>query len=174
MLHYKDTSSVPLQAGNTSLLCKLPPDVAAGCHNGGYSAVLFVNCPTFLRRRGQPSFSLNRSRSPLPLVDYQLIWCVSSLVAMAYIWLSLSSPCCLLLFLIARKCAESSAMSLSKLGLASRRAFHAAAPRAARILCLDNIDPVSVSCLLFVVCFSPTNVSVVCPTGPFPPSTTTS
>lgn len=33
-------------------------------------------------------------------------------------------------------------MSLSKLGLASRRAFHAAAPRAARILCLDNIDPV--------------------------------
>ncbi|CAM9848841.1 unnamed protein product [Ectocarpus fasciculatus] len=35
-------------------------------------------------------------------------------------------------------------MSLSKLGLAGRRAFHAAAPRAARILCLDNIDPVCV------------------------------
>ncbi|CAN0026723.1 unnamed protein product [Scytosiphon promiscuus] len=35
-------------------------------------------------------------------------------------------------------------MSLSKLGLASRRAFHAAAPRTARILCLDNIDPVCV------------------------------
>eukprot|EP00752_Nemacystus_decipiens_P004428 g4041.t2 len=35
-------------------------------------------------------------------------------------------------------------MSLSNLGLASRRAFHAAAPRAARILCLDNIDPVCV------------------------------
>ena len=34
-------------------------------------------------------------------------------------------------------------MSLSKFGLASRRAFHAASPRAARILCLDNIDPVS-------------------------------
>lgn len=34
-------------------------------------------------------------------------------------------------------------MSLCKLGMASRRAFHAAAPRAARILCLDNIDPVS-------------------------------
>ena len=34
-------------------------------------------------------------------------------------------------------------MSLSRLGLASRRAFHAASPRAARILCLDNIDPVS-------------------------------
>ncbi|CBJ29093.1 D-3-phosphoglycerate dehydrogenase [Ectocarpus siliculosus] len=39
---------------------------------------------------------------------------------------------------------ESSPMSLSKLGLAGRRAFHAAAPRAARILCLDNIDPVCV------------------------------
>eukprot|EP00904_Undaria_pinnatifida_P000327 jgi/Undpi1/10295/HiC_scaffold_28.g12747.m1 len=35
-------------------------------------------------------------------------------------------------------------MSLSRLGLASRRAFHAASPRAARILCLDNIDPVCV------------------------------
>ncbi|CAM9477755.1 unnamed protein product [Ascophyllum nodosum] len=36
-------------------------------------------------------------------------------------------------------------MALSKLGLASRRAFHAAGgPRAARILCLDNIDPVCV------------------------------
>lgn len=39
-------------------------------------------------------------------------------------------------------------MSLSKLGLASRRAFHAGAPRAARILCLDNIDPVSLANLL--------------------------
>lgn len=34
-------------------------------------------------------------------------------------------------------------MALSKLSMAGRRAFHSAAPRAARILCLDNIDPVS-------------------------------
>lgn len=35
-------------------------------------------------------------------------------------------------------------MALSKLSMAGRRAFHSAAPRAARILCLDNIDPVCV------------------------------